>query len=201
MTAGLTVFSDSGTLQINQDYVTYGLDKKEVGVKNTELSYNGFKVLTPTVPGDYILVGKEVQDKPVDIYYFNTASKSTTSCGLEVYNSDGTVAFNSNSVPIRIIDFVRRKSTNSSGAAGDISVLTKTYTGYKKLGVIVSNYSAVLIVIGGMAVPKLNVYYPRIRISSDTIEFSYYQKLTTTRGAVSVLNAYLDFLIVDLSDY
>lgn len=203
MTAGISVFNEQNSLQIDDRYDTYTLNKKYV-TKNISpgILPTGINAFSPTVLGGEIWTGDPSSQKnDVTVYSFVKGLNSTDNFGLQVFKEDGSTAFHSGSKPLRVVDFVRRAIRKTNGNT-DFDSITKNYSGYGRLGVVIPNSIPVPIPLGGTAVPMTGLSYPTAVINTNgDIVFGY--RIYNTVGGVSdgKLQGYNDFIVVDLTDY
>lgn len=203
MVAGISVFNAQNSLQIDDRYDTYTLNKKYV-TKNISPEFlpTGINAFSPTVLGGEILTGNpSSQNNDVTVYSFVKGLNSADNFGLQVFKEDGSTAFHSGSKPLRVVDFVRRAIRKTNGNV-DFESLTKNYSGYARLGVVMPNSIPVPISLGGAAVPMLGLSFPTVVINTNgDIVFGY--KIYNTISAVDdgKLQGYNDFIVVDLTNY
>lgn len=203
MSAGMSVFNNANSLQIddrfdtytlNRQYVTRNLGKDNLGA--------GINVFSPTILGGEVQTGNpSAQVNDVTIYTFTKGLNSTENFGLQVFKADGTTAFHSGGKPLRVVDFIRRDLRKTDGSI-DTSTITKYYSGYTRLGVIIPNTIAIELPMGGTAEPRISLQYPAVVINGDgSVVLSYKLKAVVTGAANNVAKGYNDFIIVDLSNY
>lgn len=203
MPAGMSVFNEANSLQIddrfdtytlNRQYVTRNLSKDNLGA--------GINVFSPTILGGEIQTGNPAaQVSDVTIYNFTKGLNSAENFGLQVFKADGTTAFHSGGKPLRVVDFIRRDLRKTDGSI-DTSTITKYYSGHTRLGVIIPNTIAIELPMGGTAEPRISLQYPAVVINADgTVILSYKLKAVVTGAANNVAKGYNDFIIVDLSNY
>ena len=203
MAVGISVYNDKNTLQLDDRCVTYGLIQKYTTRDLRDL-YNKVCAYSPTVSGGKIQVkpmNNYPQPNDVDVFIFGQPN-STENVGLQIFREDSSVAFHSANKPIRVVDFIRVPVINGQGYQ-EMPKITKTYTGYGRLGVIVGNSTAIIFVPSN---PNLAVQLiqPQITITGGTIEFFGYG--TDLSPAIreslqSMPGGYNDYIVVDLTDY
>lgn len=203
MAVGISVYNDKNTLQLDDRCITYGLVSKYT-TRDLSNLYDKVCAYAPAVSGGKIQVkpmNNYSQPNDVDVFIFGQPS-TPDNFGLQIFREDGTVAFHSAHKPIRVVDFIRVPVINDKGYQ-EMEKITKTYTGYGRLGVIVGNSTALIFVPSN---PNLAVQLiqPQITITGNTIEFFGYG--TGINPAVreslqSMPGGYNDYIVVDLTGY
>lgn len=197
MVTGISVFSDSTTIQIDDRYATYGLIEKIV-TRNTSLSQLILTALRPVVNNAPIDIGKVDNGYDVELYKFGLPSEVTDNFGLEVRNANGNVVYHSSYKPIRVIDFIRKPTKKSDGSI-NLDITTLNYS-VSKIGVIISNWSQIF--KPGDSMTPMLIIKPRITINNGTVVLGHW---TTTLNQPSqfdyVVDSFNDFIIVDLTNY
>ena len=203
MAVGISVYNDKNTLQLDDRCVTYGLVKKYT-TRDLSNLYDKVCAYAPTVSGGKIQVNPRStyrQPNDVDVFIFGQPT-TTDNFGLQIFREDNTVAFHSAYKPIRVVDFIRVPVINGRGYQ-EMNKITKTYTGYGRLGVIVGNSTA-LIFVSSNPNQAVQLIQPQITITGGTIEFFGYD--TGINPAVrdslqSLPGGYNDYIVVDLTNY
>lgn len=204
MAIGISVYNDKNTLQLDGRGITYGLVSKYT---TTDLNSSENKVCaySPTVAGGEIhirtLKTQAPQPNNIDVFVFGQPSMPDN-FGLQVFRDDGTVAFHSGHKPIRVVDFIRTPIITPENYA-EVFMITKTYAGYGRLGVIVGS-STVLISVPANPNSPVQVSQPAITITGNTVQFSWYTERlpSAARNSVEVKpSGYNDFIVVDLTNY
>lgn len=129
MTAGITVYNDWGTVQVDENWATLSLRHKlsvavqTLTVNNSIHGYDGsvtFPATSPvyfwkaTVPvtfrgatqngdGTTTLTLRSTDPAAVTLYVFDTPEWSTQSYGLEVFNASGVKVFGDQLRPLKIV--------------------------------------------------------------------------------------------------
>ena len=129
MEAGLTVFNESGDMQINSNYFNLVLDSSTnipAGQSTTTKLFESWNTkpifaIRPDPNDKYALYFKS-RDNNYEgsgtIYNFKDAAPNSTNngFGLEVYRPDGTLSYSSNEKGMNVIDYVK---LNISGNTND----------------------------------------------------------------------------------
>lgn len=200
MVAGITVFNDKNSIQVDDRVTTYGLTTKYV-TRDLKTVPAGINVFSPVVAGNqFHFVPSSDQRADIEVFNFTSAGSGVTeNLGLQVFRADGSTAFHSSTKPLRVIDFYRRNTQKADGSP-DTSKVTRSYTGYKRLGVAVPSRIPLLRYVGQPNRGSI-IFWPEITINAGgSIDFDF--GFTYIPPEVYDTPAgYNDFIIVDLSDY
>ena len=203
MSVGMSVFNEAKSLQIDDRFDTYTLNKQYV-TRNLSKDnlVSGISVFSPTVLGGEIQTGNpSAQINDVTVFAFTKGVNSTENFGLQVFKADNTTAFHSGGKPLRVVDFIRRDLRKADGSI-DTTSITKYYSGYTRLGVVIPNTIPIELPMGGTAEPRVSLQYPAVVINGDgSVVLSYKLKAVVSGSSSNVANGYNDFIIVDLSNY
>ncbi len=203
MTVGMSVYNDKNTLQLDDRCVTYGLVEKYT-TRDLSNLYDKVCAYSPTVDGGKIQIkptDTSVPPNDVDVFIFGQ-SNNTENVGLQIFREDSSVAFHSANKPIRVVDFIRAPVTYNVTQQG-MEKITKTYTGYGRLGVIVGNSTAMIFVPSNLNIP-IQLIQPQITITGGTIEFWGYSTVLNPairENLITIPGGYNDYIVVDLTDY
>ena len=113
----------------------------------------------------------KTQLNDVTVYTFTKNVNINDNFGLQVFKADGSTAFHSSGKPLRVVDFVRRKTHKPDGSR-DYDPLTKYYSGYGRLGVVIPSTIAIVTLTGNINAGTA-LLYPSAKINTDNIVFGY----------------------------
>ena len=209
MSDGLLIINDNSKLQIDSAYKNMSL----IGKVNQSLFLHSLNNIHAfKAPNGIPFSIHCFCDNGVDCYYevsskvlsyeFGWASIPTANgVGIEIYNANREIVFSSESKPLRILDFVSMSIANVSGSV----IFNKTYTG-KDVAIIPSQipynwernnqnlrgYSTIFTINGS----NITVSYG---IASEW--YAYKGSLTGSAARNDVFQPYVNFLVVDVTNY
>lgn len=198
MVAGITIFSNDNTIQVDDRYDTYGLTNKYI--TTSIIGTQGqLTALAPSVNGGIIELGKDPHPTSVDVFEFKkTNATPNDNFGLEVFDANGSTMFHSSKKPLRILDFVRMPPKKPLDWQ-NIPTLSKSYPNAAKVGVVISNWSPMVAETGKLNLPSA-IFRPTIKITGNVVVFGWWG---IEVGVVipSTLGNFCDYLVVDLTNY
>ena len=196
MVAGITIFNDKNSIQVDDRFNTYGLNSKQV-VRNIQYLPEGINALSPVVAGNPIKFVSFTQSADIEVFNFTKISSTHENLGLQVFKEDGSVAFHSSAKPLRVIDFFRKDVRNSYGSP-DLSSVVRQYPGYSRLGIVMSNRIPIFSKIDGF----WRIYMPKITIRANgDIYFEFESSDSPVQNLNITTSGFNDFIVADLSDY
>lgn len=205
---GLLVEGESSHVQIDSTYKNMCLASKSTG--NLFLhNLSNIYAFRPITAGEAFSIRCYSNDS-INCYYetsikvesFNFGwNVPSPSEGLEIFNELGELVFSSNSKPLKVLDFV---SMNISGVSGS-EIFTKNYAG-KSVAIIPSQipynwernnqnlrgYSTIFTINGS----NISVRYG---IAKEW--YAYAGSLTGSASRNDVFQPYVNFLVVDVTNY
>ena len=144
MASGLEIYTDNNVLQLGKEYYAAFLSESRTATQvnsGSVGSWQGFFKILQT-SGATIEQSQlnndtfpELSNYSSDTKWFKllwrdlTGDLTPANSGIEIYDSDGNIEYNSNYNPLKIIDVVEGRYNHPSGAAGINSGL---YTVFKK---------------------------------------------------------------------
>lgn len=206
---GLLIINDTSKLQIDSTYKNMSLIGKSSGnlFQHTLNNIHAFKA-----PDNTSFSIRSYSDNSVDCYYELTTEvtsydfgwtsiPSSNGVGIEIYNPNSELVFSNQSKSLRILDFVSMNIANISGDA----IFTKNYTG-KTIAIIPSQipynwernnqnirgYSTIFTINGS----SLSVTYG---IAKEW--YAYKGSITGSAARNDVFQPYVNFLVIDVSNY
>lgn len=196
MVAGITIFNDKNSIQVDDRFNTYGLNSKQV-IRNIQYLPEGINALSPIVAGNPIKFISFTQSADIEVFNFTSMDSTYENLGLQVFKGDGSVAFHSSAKPLRIIDFFRKNVRNSYGSPDLLSV-TRKYPGYSRLGIVMSNQVPIFANIDGL----WRICMPRVTIHANgDIYFEYEHMEAPVQNMNITTSGYNDFIVADLTNY
>ena len=200
MVAGMSVFNTQNSLQIDDRFDTYSLASKFVTRDITASNLPvGINVFSPTTLGGEIqTAAPKTQLNDVTVYTFTKNVNINDNFGLQVFKADGSTAFHSSGKPLRVVDFVRRKTHKPDGSR-DYDPLTKYYSGYSRLGVVIPSTIAIVTLTGNINAGTA-LLFPSARINTDSIVFGYRPRYIPPEIYENP-QGFNDFIVVDLTNY
>ena len=196
MVAGITIFNDKNSIQVDDRFNTYGLNGKQV-VRNIQYLPTGINVLSPVIVGNPIRFISFTQSTDIEVFNFAGMNSTYENLGLQVFKENGAVAFHSSAKPLRVIDFFRKNVRNSYGSPDLLSV-TRKYPSYSRLGIVMCNQVPIFAKIDGF----WRIYMPKITIQTNgDIYFEFEYSDSPVQNLNITTSGFNDFIVADLSDY
>lgn len=196
MVAGITIFNDKNSIQIDNRFNTYGLNSKQV-VSNIQYLPTGINVLSPVVVGNPIRFISFTQSTDIEVFNFTSINSTYENLGLQVFKSDASVAFHSGAKPLKVIDFFRKDVRNSYGSP-DVSSVIRKYPGYSRLGIVMSNRVPIFSKTDGL----WRIYMPKITIHANgDIYFEFESSDSPVQNLNITTSGFNDFIVADLTNY
>lgn len=207
---GLLVENDSSHVQIDSSYKNMCLSGKSTGILFTHTlnTIHAFRALTQGVAfsircysNDSVNCYYELSATAQSYDFGWTIPSTQNGSGLEIFNVSGELVFSSEAKPLRVLDFVSMNISNVSGSV----IFSKTYPG-KQIAIIpsqipynwernnqnVRGYSTIFTINGD----SINVVYGIAKEwNADR------GSLTGSANRNDVFQPYVNFLVVDVSNY